>query len=276
MRDVMLVRSLHIYPVKAARGITLTESDCLRQGLRNDRRFMVIDANGKFITQRSHAKMALVDVTIDGDRLRLAAEGARVDVPLDPSTPTAERRPLRVWDAETEGIDVPGEGSRFFSDFLGEPCTLVHMPIDAHRDVEEPYSQRGDRVGFADAYPILIASLASLADLNEKLVAGGSEPVGIDRFRANIVVAGGAPFAEDEAVTAHIGDLVMRTPKRCARCVVVTIDQKTAIGSKEPLRTLARYRTFDKKVMFAVNAIPDLLDHEWLPIRVGDEITYRR
>jgi len=276
MLDVMLVDSLHIYPVKAARGIALTESECLRQGLRNDRRFMVIDAAGKFITQRSHASMALVEVTIDGDRLHLHAAGARVDVPLDPCSPTAKRRPLRVWDAETEGIDVPGEGSRFFSDFLGEPCTLVYMPIDAHRDVEEPYSQRGDRVGFADAYPLLIASLASLADLNEKLAAVGSDPVGIERFRANIVVEGGAPFAEDEALTAHVGDLVMRTPKRCARCVVVTIDQTTAIGSKEPLRTLARYRTVDKKVLFGVNAIPDLLDHESLSIHVGDEITYRR
>ena len=272
----MLVHSLHIYPVKAARGIALTKSDCLRQGLRNDRRFMVIDAKGTFITQRSHAKMALVETTIDGDRLHLHAEGARIDVPLDPCTPTAKRRPLRIWNSDTEGIDVPGEGSRFFSDFLCEPCTIVHMPMDAHRDVEEPYRRRGDRVGFADAYPVLIASLASLADLNDKLVAGGSAPVGIDRFRANIVVEGGAPFAEDEAVTAHIGDLVMRTPKPCARCVVVTIDQKTAIGSKEPLRTLARYRTVDKKVLFAVNAIPDLLDHEWLPVRVGDEITYHR
>ena len=273
---MMIVRSLHIYPVKAARGIALPTSDCLRQGLRNDRRFMVIDANGTFVTQRSHAKMALVDVTIDGDRMHLHVAGVSVDVPLDPSTPTATRRPLRVWDAATEGIDVPGEGSRFFSDFLGEPCTLVYMPLDAHRDVEEPYSQRGDRVGFADAYPVLIASLASLADLNEKLVAGGAAPVGVDRFRANIVVAGGPAFAEDEAVTAHIGDLTMRTPKRCARCVVVTIDQTTGIGSKEPLRTLARYRTFDKKVMFAMNAIPDLLDHETLPITVGDKITYGR
>ena len=272
----MIVDSLHIYPVKAARGIALATSECLRQGLRNDRRFMVIDANGTFITQRTHPKMALVDVTIDGDRMHLHAEGASIDVPLDPCTPTAKRRPLRVWDADTEGIDVPGEGSRFFSDFLGEPCTFVFMPLDAHRDVEEPYSQRGDRVGFADAYPLLIASLASLADLNEKLVAGGATRVGIDRFRANVVVAGGAPFAEDDAVTAHIGDLVMRTPKRCARCVVVTIDQATGIGSKEPLRTLARYRTFDRKVMFAVNAIPDLLDHESLPVSVGDEITYRR
>lgn len=268
---MMRVSSLHIYPVKAARGITLRETAVLRQGLRHDRRFMVIDANGTFVTQRTHPKMALVDVAIEGDDLHLAAGTSTVDVPLDPVTPTAKRRPLRVWSSDTEGIDVPGDGSRFFSDWLGEPCTLVHMPIDAHRDVEEPYSQRGDRVGFADAYPILIASLASLADLNARLDA----PVGIERFRPNIVVEGGAAFAEDLAKSAHIGALSMRTPKPCARCVVVTIDQRTGTGGKEPLRTLARYRNVDGKVLFAMNAIPDLLDHETRKIAVGDEITYR-
>lgn len=273
---MIAIQSLHVYPVKAARGIAYTEVDCLRQGLRNDRRFMVIDAKGKFVTQRSHARMALVETSIDGDRLHLSVEGRAIDVPLDPDTPTAKRRPLRVWDADTEGIDVPGEGSRFFSDYLGEPCTLVFMPLDAHRDVEEPYSQRGDRVGFADAYPVLIASLASLADLNERLVAAGESPVPMDRFRANIVTEGGAAYAEDGATTATVAGLVLRTPKPCARCVVTTIDQRTGLGSKEPLRTLARYRTVGGKVMFAVNAIPDLLDHEHLPLRVGDELTYER
>lgn len=273
---MIAIQSLHVYPVKAARGIACTRVECLRQGLRNDRRFMVIDAKGKFVTQRSHAKMALVETAIDDERLHLAVDGHAIDVPLDPTTPTAKRRALRVWDADTEGIDVPGGGSHFFSDYLGEPCTLVYMPLDAHRDVEEPYSQRGDRVGFADAYPVLIASLASLADLNERLVAAGQAAVPMDRFRANIVVEGGAPYAEDGAMTATVAGLVLRTPKPCARCVVTTIDQRTGVGSKEPLRMLARYRTVGGKVMFAVNAIPDLLDHEHLPLAVGDELTYER
>jgi uncharacterized protein YcbX len=256
------VRSLHVYPVKGARGIALQRAEVLASGIRNDRRFMVLDAKDTFVTQRRHPRMALVDVAISGEELLLG--GAKI--PLCPDGP---RRTVRVWNDDVEAVDVGGDGAAFFSDWLGERCSLVFIPADVIRPVEEPYSQPGDRVGFADAYPLLVASLASLADLNARL----KEPVRMDRFRPNIVFEGGEPWAEDHAATMQIGNLALRTPKPCARCEVTTIDQATAARGKEPLRTLATYRSFSNKVLFAMNAIPELAADEATFIAVGDAVT---
>lgn len=270
----MRVASIHVYPVKGARGIALERAEVLLGGLRHDRRFMVLDSRGTFVTQREHPRMALVDVTLDRDSEQLTVSGpsnARASISLAPEGPL---RRVRVWDDEVDAIDVGGDGAAFFSEHLGQKCSLVFMPLDVIRPVEKPYGGPQDRVGFADAYPVLIASLASLADLNRRLTAAGSAPVPMDRFRPSVVVEGGEPYAEDDAVTARIGSLVLRTPKRCARCQVTTVDQKTGEPSKEPLRTLASYRAEGSKVWFAMNAIPNLEPDGSAIISVGDAVHY--
>ena len=272
----MRIASLHVYPVKGARGITLQRAEVLASGLDHDRRFMVLDAAGGFVTQREHPRMALVNVALAPDRMVLGVAGETASVPLLSDPRSLPRRRVRIWDDEIEVCDVGGEGAELFSAHLGERCSLVYMPPDVVRPVEAPYGAPGDRVGFADAYPVLVASLASLADLNARLVAAGSRAVPMDRFRPNIVVEGGEPYAEEQTPAARIGSLRLRMPKRCARCQVTTVDQATAETSKEPLRTLASYRTVDRKVMFAMNAIPDLAPDASAVISVGDMVDYER
>jgi uncharacterized protein YcbX len=229
--------SIHVYPVKGARGVSLEASDVLLSGLRHDRRFMLVDRDGAFMTQRKHPKLALVDVTLGDDAMTIGGE-IRVDFEQPAS---AARTKVQVWKDIVDAVAVPGDASAFFSDRLGVACTLYWMPPDV------------DRAGFADQYPLLVASLASLADLNNRL----DSPVPMDRFRPNLVVGGGAAFDEERFARATVGTLGMRLAKRCSRCDVTMVNQETAEVGKEPLRTLATYRKEDNSVYFAMNAVPD-------------------
>jgi uncharacterized protein len=283
----MRVTSLVVYPVKGARGISLDRAEILSAGIRHDRRFMILDAQGSFVTQREHPKMALVDVAFVGTSLRMSvkdaatgtgtgAVAAATTIALEPSLGSAPMRRVKIFDDEVDAMDLGGDGAAFFSEYLGESCSLVYMPLEVERPVEEPYAKPGDRVGFADAYPILIASTSSLDDLNRRLVKRGSPLAPMTRFRPNIVIDGDAdkPYAEDEAKTVRIGSLLFRTPKPSARCQVVSVDPETAAISKEPLKTLATYRTKSNKVLFAINAIPDIGLNDVGSIAVGDEVTF--
>jgi uncharacterized protein YcbX len=263
------VFALYIYPLKGARGIALDRSDVLATGLRHDRRFMGLDAHGTFLTQREHPRLALLETAIEDDHLVLRIHGttdrARISLRAEDHAHRPRRHAL-VWKDEVHAIDVGGEGAELLSDHLREACSLLFMPPDTIRPVDPAYAREGDRVGFADAFPVLIASLASLADLNARLESS----VGIDRFRANVVITGNEPWAEEAATRIQIGAVSFRTPKKCARCVVVTTDQHTGDVGKEPLRTLATFRREGNKVNFAMNAIPDL--DESASIAIGDAV----
>lgn len=268
----LTLASLHVYPLKGARGIALESADALTSGLRHDRRFLLLGADGAFVTQRSHPTLALVTTALapDGSSLALGAPGGgRAEVPLAPlssPTPTKQRRIVRIWDDDVEAIDVPGPAAELLSEHLGARCSLVFMPDDVVRPVEAPYGEAGDRVGFADAYPYLLATTASLAEVNARL----DEPVPMNRFRPNLVVDGGDAYEEERHARVRIGALVFRMPKRCARCQVTTVDQATAAVGKEPLRTLASYRSEVNKVYFAQNLIPTSEGR----LSVGDPVEY--
>lgn len=268
---VVRLAEIHVYPLKGARGIALDRAHVLAGGLRHDRRFMLLDAEGVFLTQRAHPRVALVTTSLGASALTLGTPGGgSVDVPL---APTGRRRTVRCWDDDVEAVEVEGPAGQLVSDHLGEACTLVYMPDDVVRPVEAPFGAPGDRVGFADGYPVLLAARASLAELNARLAA----TVPMNRFRPNVVVDGGAAFEEEQHARVRIGGTTFRMPKRCARCAVTTVDQATAAVGKEPLRTLASYRTENNKVYFAQNLIPDLRDLRDLPepeIAVGDEVVY--
>ncbi len=260
----MNVVELHVYPLKSAGGISLQRTDVLRGGFRHDRRFMLVDANGSFISQRSQPRLALVTTAMEGSSLILTTpRGASATVPLAPEGP---RRTVRIWNDIVEAIEVSGDAARMFSDYTGAPCSLVFMPEEVVRPLEAPYGKPGERVGFADGFPVLLATRPSLDELNGRL----AEPIRMNRFRANLVVEGGTPFEEDLYARVHIGSIGFRMPKRCARCEITTVEQETGRIGKEPLRTLAKYRVTDKHVYFAQNIVPDREGS----IALGDAVTY--
>jgi uncharacterized protein len=264
--------SIHVYPLKGARGVALGACDVLAGGLRHDRRFMLVDERGVFLSQRSHPRLALVSVRLGRTAMTLVVpQGSRAPaelrVPLSPGPDARFRRGrVQVWSSKVRALLVPGDASTVLSAFLGTPCTLVFMPDDVVRPVDRRFAQRGDRVGFADGFPVLVASAASLAELNAQMPA----PLPMDRFRPNLVIEGGAPWEEERFGRVRVGGVVLRLPKQCARCNVTTIDQTTAARGKEPLLTLARTRRVGSQVCFAMNAIPDGPGR----VRVGNAVTF--
>jgi uncharacterized protein YcbX len=248
----ILVSQLNIYPVKGLKGIAVDSALATSRGLEHDRRFMVVDPQGGFFTQREYPRMATVWTEIAADELRLAAPDAdEVSVPLEP----AEGEPMRVevWDSACRAIAPSPEADRWLTAYLGKPCRLVYMP-ESTRRLSNPLHAGDDKlVGFADGYAFLVISEASLADLNGRL----AHPVPMERFRANIVVKGTQPFAEDGWGEFSVGGAVLRMAKPCGRCQVTTTDQSTGeVTGPEPLATLAGYR--DSKefgARFGMNAV---------------------
>jgi uncharacterized protein len=255
--------ALNIYPIKATHGIALAESEVDGFGLRYDRRWMVVDGAGQFLSQRSHARLALVVSSIQGDKLRVDGPGMpTLEVPLRPSP--AVTTTVAVWDDVCSASWVGEGAAEWFSEFLGCPCSLVHMGEDAVRPADPIFAPPGSRVSFADGFPFLLISEESLADLNRRL----AEPLPMNRFRPNLVVAGGEPYDEDRWTRLEIGGIRFRVVKSCGRCVVTTTDQSTGERGKEPLRTLATYRKRDGEVMFGQNVL-----HEGPGrLRLGDPI----
>jgi uncharacterized protein YcbX len=254
---------LTIYPIKSARGTPVRESEVDAFGLRYDRRWMVVDQAGEFLSQRSHSRLALVVPTVDAGVLRVDAPGTPpLELPLDPS-PTVTTK-VTVWNDTCRASWLGEKAACWFSDFLGSACSLVHMAADTIRPADSTYAPRSARVSFSDGFPFLLLSEESLADLNQRL----AEPLPMNRFRPNLVVAGGKPYDEDRWQTIGIGGLRLKIVKPCARCLVTTTDQATGERGREPLRTLATYRNIDGKAMFGQNAV-----HEGPGrLRVGDPV----
>jgi uncharacterized protein YcbX len=231
---------LFIYPVKSLGGIAVSSALLDDLGLVGDRRFMVVDAAGRFLTQRTLPHMALIATALDRDRLTLSNPGhGSMQVQTEcPGTPRA----VTVWRDTVTTIDCGDEAAAWLSDFLHQSCRLVRIGAGYDRPVQPTKAQPGDHVSLADGYPLLVISEASLADLNARLQARGGRPVPMNRFRPNIVVSGCAAYAEDTWPQLQIGPALFRVASPCARCVITTTDQATAERNVEPLRTLATYR----------------------------------
>jgi uncharacterized protein YcbX len=258
------VRSLHVYPVKSCRGIDLDEAEIIATGFRHDRQWMLVDEEGGFLSQRSHPELARVSAGLDSDTLVLQAPGQpELRVPFDP--PTAAERSVRLWKDRCHALDEGPAAAEWFSSFLGTPCSLVRQSAGAVRRVDPRFGSKNDRVAFADAFPFLLISSDSVDELNTRL----SCPVATDRFRANIVVTGCQPYAEDSWREIEISGIGFTVAKSCARCVIVTNDQTDGSRTSEPLRTLARYRRFGTDVIFGQN----LLHRRRGWLRVGDEVS---
>lgn len=252
---------IHVYPVKSLRGIALEESPVEPRGLRGDRRWMVTDAEYEFLTQREVPELALVEVRQFEDGLRIAGPGMES---LTVARPDASRRNVRIFKDVVPAVPAGGEADDWFSRYLGFTCHLVYMDDTGVRPVDPRYASDGDIVSFADGFPLLLLSCASLDDLNSRL----RDPLPMNRFRPNLVLSGAEPFEEDTWHRIRIGQVVMDVAKPCARCAITTVDQNTAERGDEPLRTLATFRKSDGKVYFGQNLIP----RSRAVVRVGDEV----
>lgn len=255
---------IYIYPVKGCRAVPLQRAEVTRRGLAGDRRYMVTDELNAYLTQRELPRLALIKPELRDDGLILNAPGMPQLQTREPDS----RNPVnaQIWGDGVSAVRVSDEADDWFSGFLGRPCRLVFMPETSIRPVEAQFSQRGDHVSFADAYPLLLLSEEAVRELSHRK----GSPVPMNRFRPNLVMRGTTPFEEDSWPALTVGSLRLRSPKPCARCVVVTVDQDT--GLREPrgdtLRALATFRTVGQKVIFGQNLIPD--QEGW--VAVGDRI----
>lgn len=258
----MTISELIIYPIKSLGGISVTETIVEEKGFRYDRRFMLVDPTGNFMTQRTNHQMALIDVAIDRDALLRVWHRHRPDdvlelplslpVQTDESIPERETMLVTIWDStDVPALAVSDEADRWFTRVLGKPCRLVFMPETTHRAVDPAYARQDDAVSFADGYPYLLIGQASLDNLNQRL----AEPISMSRFRPNIVVAESLPNDEDAWQHFRMGDMEFYGVKPCARCVLTTIDPETAQVGKEPLRTLSTYRQWKHKILFGQNVL---------------------
>ena len=260
---MITVRSLHIYPVKSCRRIDLEVADVVATGFQHDRQWMVVDDEGRFLSQRTHPALARVRTRLDGGRLTLSTdEGASVDVAVDGSA--GGDRSVTVWNDRCNAVSAGPEAAAWVSSLLGARSELVRLSETAFRQVDTDYADHGDRVAFADGFPFLLISQASVDELNRRL----ADPVPANRFRANIVIDGCGPHAEDEWTEITIGGVGFRVAKPCARCRVIATDQLDGSRGAEPLRTLARYRDVGGKVLFGQNLVHSATG----TIHVGDAV----
>lgn len=271
----MRVAELNLSPVKSTRLRPVDEAAVEPWGLRHDRRWMVVDVDGFVVTARVVPALLTVTATALGvGRARLTGPHAG-DVDVD-AAGCDDLLPVQVWRSKLDAVHPGGDADDWLSELLGQNVRLVWLDDPSRRPVDPEYGRADDCVSFADAYPLMVTTTASLRQLGdwvveEALLRGEtppSEPLAMRRFRPNVVVDGSSPFEEDTWHRIRIGDVPFRAVKLCDRCVLTTIDPDTLSRGKEPLRTLARHRRWDGKVWFGLNLVPDGTG----AVRVGDEV----
>ncbi|VAW62851.1 Flavodoxin reductases (ferredoxin-NADPH reductases) family 1 [hydrothermal vent metagenome] len=248
---------LAIYPIKSTAQIPLTTATTGLFGLENDRRWMLIDARAQMLTQRKHARMCLIQSSIQQASLTVSAPGMPdLSIPLntprpETNSPAHTQIQATVWEDTCNADDCGQQAADWFSEFLSCPARLVRFADAEKRQVDLNFARPGDITAFSDGFPYLLISQASLDDLNSHL----STPVNMDRFRPNIVISGTDPFAEDHWKKIRIGNIEFSIVKPCSRCIIPSIDPGSAEKTVEPLKTLASYRQRDNKIFFGQNVI---------------------
>jgi uncharacterized protein YcbX len=278
-----ILTQLNLYPIKSCGGIALREATITAAGLMSelihDREWMVVDANGVSLTQRTHPKLALITPRIKADTLELRAPGMlRLEVPLDlPDPDEAPTINVRVWyegDIQHKAYDCDEMTATWFSNALGVPCRLVRFHPHAKRLSSTKWTQGAEAPNlFSDGFPMLVISEESLDDLNAKLQVQGRAALPMNRFRTNIAISGIGAYEEDFADTIKIGNAVLKPVKPCARCTIPSVDQATGQIGPSPLDIMQSYRAnpkVDGGLAFGMNAI--LISGEGEIVRVGQEV----
>jgi uncharacterized protein YcbX len=262
--EAMLIKELYNYPVKSLAGNQLESVYVEKRGFSNDRRFMFIDENNRFITARSHHQLIQIKVRVKNKEL-VFNNSTNQDQLNQPILFSKEKINVSIWNSNSNCHLIENNMiDRWISDFCGKSLRLVYMADDDIRNVNSKYSNPDDIVSFADGYPILITNNKSLDNLNQKL----EKPVKMNRFRPNLVVDGSLSWEEDHWKKIKIGKTILRIAKPCARCIVTTLDPETSEQGNEPLYTLSKFRKQNNKVLFGMNAIVE----QGGTISVGDQI----
>ncbi len=270
----MRIGELNTYPIKGAAGTSHEAIGVSLKGLAGDRRWMIVDADGRFVSQREIAKLALLGVRTEPDGIVLQIPGRDALFVRRPEGSARSR--VTIWTDEVDAAATQGDFDEALSTWLGQPVRLVYFDDRASRAVSRDWIDREAPVAFADGFPLLVTSTASLEELNRRLSAAGADAVPMNRFRPNLVIEGAEPFEEDGWATIEIAGVVIDLVKPCARCVVTTIDQASGTKTgKEPLATLARtHRSADGRApgaLFGWNAVPRGPGH----LKVGEAVTVR-
>ena len=263
----MILSEIWVYPVKSLGGIRLKESLAEERGLQYDRRWLLVDEKGNFLTQRTNAQMALLDVAFSDDGILLSHRYDPANQILAPFKRESNHDiKVKIWNDVVSAKTVSKWADEWLSERLGKVVHMVEMTSDTQRKMNSVYADAEHTVSFADDFPFLLISQASLDDLNSKL----PQPIEMKRFRPNFVVTGTAPFEEDLWKNITIGDTRFRVAKPCERCVMVNIDPKTGMKSPETLKTLSTYRKEGKDIFFGQNVV----GLESGIVREGDIITF--
>ena len=260
---MLQVSELFIYPIKSLGGIAVSTATVTDRGLQYDRRWMLVDSNNEFMTQREFAEMALLQTEITEGGLKVYHKKNQTSI-LIPFEQTGETISVQVWSDRCKAVIVDKKVNEWFSGVLGKACQLVYMPGTTRRRVDGRYAFNKEITNFSDGYPFMTIGQSSLDDLNSRL----EEKLPVNRFRPNIVFTGGDAFEEDGWKHFTINDIDFYGVKLCARCVRPTINQDTIEKSKEPLKTLTTYRQKNNKIYFGQN----LLHHGDGRLHIGDEI----
>jgi uncharacterized protein YcbX len=254
---------IFIYPVKSLAGISATSWRVTETGLQYDRKWMLIDDAGQFLSQRVLPQMALIKTALTDNNLILSArEVENLALPLEPVD--GQIIASTIWHDHCNARSVSLEADQWLSSFLNRSCRLVYQPDNMIRQVNPEYANVNDKVAFSDGFPFLIISENSLVSLNQEMQLN----LPMIRFRPNLVISGCAPYAEDSWREISIGAIDFRLPKPCSRCSVPTIDPETAQSGKEPLTTLNRIRKWSNKVYFGQNALHNQIGQ----LTIGDSV----
>ena len=264
LKTMPSLNSIFIYPIKSLTGIQLKQSVVTKTGLKYDRKWMLVDEQLQFLSQRSLPKMALIKTQITDQHLIVSAPDSP-DLLLSLEKPEInDTLDVTVWHDQCLALPVSKVANQWFSDFLQTNCQLVYQPESNIRTVDQNYALSNDQTSFSDGFPFLIVSEASLTLLNQQMDLSLS----MQRFRPNLVITDCSSYAEDSWRKISIGKISFRLPKPCSRCSVPQIDPATALSGKEPLRTLARTRKWKNQVYFGQNA----LHNSEGVLRTGDKV----
>jgi uncharacterized protein len=255
---------INIYPVKSLGGTGLKTAEVTDRGLKYDRRWMLVDQNGRFLTQRVHPAMALIGIDLKPPVIEMKHKLTGETISFDIEGNSGKEFDISVWDDIVHARAVDKKTDEWLCDILKIGCSLVHMPEESRRSVDKKYASNNEIVSFADAFPFLIIGEESLNDLNSRL----EEKLPMNRFRPNFVFSGGKPFDEDRWKSFKISGMEFYPVKPCIRCTIPTVNQETGERGEEPLRTLASYRAVNNKIYFGQN----LLHSGSGTINTGDEL----
>lgn len=263
---MLSISQLFIYPIKSLGGIAVNSAQVSPMGFQHDRRWMLVDCNNRFLTQREIPEMCMLQVALRAEGLSVFHKtGKGKDLQISFIPEVSDELQVQIFDEVCKALYVSRAADRWFEEMLSIPCKLVYIPEDSNRRVDNRYAPKGTTTGFADGFPYLLIGQSSLNDLNGRL----RQEVSVGRFRPNMVLEGGTPFFEDGIDYFVVNEVRFFAVKPCARCTIPTIDPESGEKSDEPIRTLSTYRKVDHKIYFGQNLFAQGLGR----ISVGDPLT---